>query len=103
MANVILLMIMLGAVYTHYVLHDKFERMAPGLVFSLLLVTRLIIYRQVTHREKKQNLTKTDSNKKSKVEESEEASESGDADSASEQEDKKPASNDKKSEKKKNK
>jgi hypothetical protein len=37
---------MLGAVYTHYALHDKFDRMAPGIVFSLLLITRLIIYRQ---------------------------------------------------------
>ncbi len=37
---------MLGAVYTHYSLHDKLDRMAPGIVFSLLLTTRLIIYRQ---------------------------------------------------------
>jgi hypothetical protein len=37
---------MLGAVYTHYALHDKLDRMAPGIVFSLLLITRLIIYRQ---------------------------------------------------------
>ena len=36
---------MLGAVYTHYALHDKLDRMAPGIVFSLLLFTRLIIYR----------------------------------------------------------
>lgn len=43
---------MLGAVYTHYILGDKFERMAPGLVFALLLLTRLIIHRQVTQREK---------------------------------------------------
>jgi hypothetical protein len=53
----ILLMIMLGAVYTHYILRDKFERMAPGLVFSLLLITRLIIHRQVTQREKSQRLS----------------------------------------------
>jgi len=46
LANIVLLMIMLGAVYTHYALHDKFDRMAPGIVFSLLLITRLIIYRQ---------------------------------------------------------
>jgi len=36
---------MLGAVYTHYALHDKLDRMAPGIVFGLLLLTRLIIYR----------------------------------------------------------
>jgi len=52
LANVILLITMLGAVYTHYTLGDKFERMAPGLAFSLLLLTRLIIHRQVTQREK---------------------------------------------------
>ncbi|CAF1042908.1 unnamed protein product [Adineta steineri] len=45
-ANTILLMLMLGAVYTHYTLHDKFDRMAPGIIFSLLLSTRLIIYWQ---------------------------------------------------------
>jgi len=37
---------MFGAIYTHYALHDKFDRMAPGIVFSLILITRLIIYRQ---------------------------------------------------------
>jgi cell division protein FtsL len=37
---------MLGAVYTHYALNDKFDRMAPGLIFSLLLLTRLVIYWQ---------------------------------------------------------
>jgi len=46
LANIVLLIIMLGAVYTHYALHDKLDRMAPGIVFSLLLITRLIIYRQ---------------------------------------------------------
>lgn len=37
---------MLGAVYTHYALNDKLDRMAPGIIFSLLLTTRLIIYQQ---------------------------------------------------------
>jgi hypothetical protein len=37
---------MLGAIYTHYALHDKLDRMTPGIVFSLLLITRLIIHRQ---------------------------------------------------------
>ncbi len=37
---------MLGAVYTHYALNDKFDRIAPGLIFSLLLLTRLVIYWQ---------------------------------------------------------
>ena len=44
---------MLGAVYTHYALHDKLDRMAPGIVFSLLLITRLIIY-QMQRRIKRQ-------------------------------------------------
>ncbi|CAF2512620.1 unnamed protein product [Rotaria sp. Silwood2] len=37
---------MLGSVYTHYALHDKLDRMAPGIIISLLLLTRLIIYQQ---------------------------------------------------------
>jgi flagellar biosynthesis component FlhA len=70
LANVVLLVIMLGAVYTHYALHDKFDRMAPGLVFSLLLLTRLIIHRQVTQREKGAK-----PEKKTKIEEKEEEEE----------------------------
>ncbi|CAF1600814.1 unnamed protein product, partial [Didymodactylos carnosus] len=73
LANVILLFVMLGAVYTHYILKDKFERMAPGLVFSLLLLTRLIIHRQVQQREKRTNqkqptVTKKESKNKNKNE-----------------------------------
>ncbi|UJR30665.1 hypothetical protein I4U23_018189 [Adineta vaga] len=45
LANIILLMITLGGIYTHYALHDKFDRMAPGIIFSLLLSTRFIISR----------------------------------------------------------
>jgi len=74
LANIILLIIMLGAVYTHYALHDKFERMAPGLVFSLLLITRLIIYRQVTQREKSTS-KKTEQIREKKKSESEEQDE----------------------------
>jgi hypothetical protein len=37
---------MTGAIYTHYALHDKFDRMAPGIIFNLLLITRLVIYWQ---------------------------------------------------------
>lgn len=105
LANVVLLVIMLGAVYTHYVLRDKFERMAPGLVFSLLLLTRLIIYRQVKQRERSQSSSpkKPESEEEEEQEEEEEARPSGDEKSASEQEDKQPASTDKKNKKKKNK
>ena len=37
---------MSGAIYTHYALHDKLDRIAPGIIFGLLLITRLIIHRQ---------------------------------------------------------
>lgn len=40
---------MLGAVYTHYALNERFDRMAPGIIFGLLLFTRLIIYWQGKH------------------------------------------------------
>ncbi|CAF5174999.1 unnamed protein product, partial [Rotaria magnacalcarata] len=46
LANVVLLTIMLGAVYTHYALGDKLDRMAPGIIFGLLLFTRLTIHQQ---------------------------------------------------------
>jgi len=107
LANIVLLTIMLGAVYTHYTLHDKFERMAPGLVFSLLLLTRLIIYRQVTQREKglsaEKKPTKVESKPENEEEEEEEdevEQESDDQESQSENEDKPKASRDKKKEKK---
>lgn len=57
-------MMMLGAVYTHYSLHDKFDRMTPGIIFSFLLALRLIIHRQgqylkgnITNEETKSNIT----------------------------------------------
>ena len=87
---------MLGAVYTHYVLGDKFERMAPGLVFALLLLTRLIIHRQVSQRDKGTSTKKIvqESGDDNEEEEEEEESES-------EKEEEKPKpSNDKKKEKK---
>ncbi len=66
-------MIMLGAVYTHYALHDKFDRMAPGIVFSLLLITRLIIYRQEKYPSS--NITNEKSTKINEEIESEEEEE----------------------------
>ena len=39
--------------YTHYALGDSFERMAPSLIFGLLLFCRLIILYQVVKKEKK--------------------------------------------------
>ena len=53
-ASVILLALMLGGTYTHYALKDSFERMAPSLVFALLIVCRLVILKQVNKRERKE-------------------------------------------------
>ena len=103
LANIILLMVMLGAVYTHYALKDKFERMAPGLVFSLLLLTRLIIYRQVSQREKYSSSVKvTKKYKQSTKGDNEEHIEqdSDDQQSQSDSEDKPEAFGDKKNVKK---
>jgi hypothetical protein len=43
---------MAGSFYTHFALGDSFERMAPSLIFGLLLVCRLIILLQVIKKEK---------------------------------------------------
>jgi hypothetical protein len=103
---------MLGAVYTHYILGDKFERMAPGLIFGLLLLTRLIIHRQVTNREKGPSTPKqppkveVEAKKEEDEEEEEEEEddnveqESDDQESQSDKEDKQKPSIDKKKEKK---
>ncbi|CAF0989513.1 unnamed protein product [Rotaria magnacalcarata] len=101
LANLILLVVMTGAVYTHYVLHDKFDRMAPGLVFGLLLLTRLIIYRQVAQREQRSSGEKKAPKSDTEEEEEEEVEqESEDQESQNEKVDKQKASRDKKKEKK---
>ncbi|CAF3570030.1 unnamed protein product [Rotaria socialis] len=102
LANLILLVIMMGAVYTHYVLHDKFDRMAPGLVFGLLLLTRLIIYRQVAQREQRSSVEKKAPKSDTEEEEEEEEveQESEDQESQNNKVDKPKASRDKKKEKK---
>ncbi|OQR74994.1 transmembrane protein 35-like [Tropilaelaps mercedesae] len=53
LVNVILLVLCLGAVYTHAMLKDPFERMAPALFFTLLLGCRLVVFYQVRKRELK--------------------------------------------------
>ena len=53
LSSVILLVIMGGGFYTHFALNDSFERMAPSLIFGLLIVCRLIILHQVTNKEKR--------------------------------------------------
>jgi hypothetical protein len=52
LATLLLTCIMVGGFATHYILNDKFERMAPAIVFTLLLACRLIIVYQVERRER---------------------------------------------------
>lgn len=52
LANISLILLMMLQFYTHYALDDSFERMAPSLIFGLLLVCRLIILLQVIKKEK---------------------------------------------------
>lgn len=42
-ANIVLLFMMMMAVYSHYMVNDKFERTAPALVFFFMLTGRLVI------------------------------------------------------------
>uniref|UniRef100_T1JC91 Novel acetylcholine receptor chaperone n=1 Tax=Strigamia maritima TaxID=126957 RepID=T1JC91_STRMM len=51
-ANLILLLMMLGAVYTHYAIGEKFERTAPSIVFTFMLACRFIIYVQDWQKRK---------------------------------------------------
>jgi hypothetical protein len=45
---------MSGAIYTHIALNDAFDRVAPSLIFSLLIICRLIILYQVNCKEKRE-------------------------------------------------
>ena len=53
-ASFLLLAVMIGGFYTHYALNDSFERLAPSLIFSLLIICRFIILYQVNRKEKKE-------------------------------------------------
>ncbi|XP_076674525.1 putative acetylcholine receptor chaperone isoform X2 [Andrena cerasifolii] len=55
-SNAVLLLLMLMAVYSHYMVNDKFERIAPALVFFLMLTGRLVIDWQL-RREDAQPVT----------------------------------------------
>lgn len=46
-ANVTLLTMMFLAIYSQYVVSDPFERIGPTMVFSFMLIGRLVIYYQV--------------------------------------------------------
>ena len=51
-ANVVLICVMALQFYTYFALGDNFERMAPSLIFGLLLVCRLVILLQVIKKER---------------------------------------------------
>lgn len=59
-ANIILLLLTLLMIQAHYMNSDKFDRLAPALVFFFMLSCRLIVNWQVTRRESRQVKPKTD-------------------------------------------
>jgi hypothetical protein len=50
-ANILLFIIMCGAVYGHYALKEGMDKMTPALVFGLLLSCRFVVHYQVRTRE----------------------------------------------------
>lgn len=56
LSNTVLLVLMMMAVYSHYMVNDKFERIAPALVFFFMLTGRLVIDWQL-RREDTQSVT----------------------------------------------
>ncbi|KAK8379352.1 hypothetical protein O3P69_019328 [Scylla paramamosain] len=55
-ANLILALMMLFATYNHWMVGDKFERLAPSLVFFFMLTCRLIVEYQIHRKEKADRL-----------------------------------------------
>lgn len=51
LSNAILLFLKIMAVYSHYMVNDKFERTAPALVFICMLTGRLVIDWQLRREE----------------------------------------------------
>lgn len=51
LSNAILLLLMLMAVYSHYMVNDRFERIAPALVFFFMLTGRLVINWQLRRED----------------------------------------------------
>lgn len=49
-STVVLMLSNLLSLYSHYKLNDKFERLAPSIVFALMLACRLVVYLQVKRR-----------------------------------------------------
>ncbi|XP_047494913.1 novel acetylcholine receptor chaperone-like [Penaeus chinensis] len=57
MANLILVVMMLFATYNHWMVGDKFERLAPSLVFFFMLTCRMIVEYQIRRKEKEEKLS----------------------------------------------
>jgi membrane protein CcdC involved in cytochrome C biogenesis len=49
-ANLILVVLMIGAIYAHWAVDDKLERSAPALVFFFMLTCRLVVEWQVSRK-----------------------------------------------------
>nr|CAG4641346.1 EOG090X0IKQ [Eulimnadia texana] len=52
-ANVTLLILIIGAIYSHWMVEDKLERTAPALVFFFMLCCRLVVEWQLRRQAKK--------------------------------------------------
>lgn len=51
-SNATLLFLQFLSIYLQYIVGDKFERIGPTLVFSFMLIGRLVIFYQVYRKEK---------------------------------------------------
>lgn len=49
-ANYVLLTLMIGAIYSHWMVDDKLERSAPALVFFFMLSCRLVVEWQLSRK-----------------------------------------------------
>jgi uncharacterized membrane protein YphA (DoxX/SURF4 family) len=52
-ANVILILLTTLAIHSHYMIDDKFERIAPSIVFFFMLSCRLVVQWQLSRMDKK--------------------------------------------------
>ncbi|CAH0386530.1 unnamed protein product [Bemisia tabaci] len=59
-ANIILVFLMIMAVYSHYMVNDKFERIAPALVFFFMLTGRMVIDFQLKRKAQDENISNGD-------------------------------------------
>jgi hypothetical protein len=61
----LILFIMGGAFYIHISLGDPFEQMVPAFIFTLLVLTRMMIKNQAEDRERQERLEQLKAAKKS--------------------------------------